>query len=118
MFRCVIAGLLAVLLAASAQAGEFNRKLNIGDSGPAWVNLPGVDGKSHSLADLKDKDVVVVVVTCNHCPVAQAYEDRIISFAKKHAGPDSKVALVAINVNNFDEDKLPRMKERAAEKGF
>jgi peroxiredoxin len=120
MFRLTIAvGLVAALgLAGPAQAGKFNRKLNIGDAAPVWAGLPGVDGQSHSLADFKDKDVVVVVVTCNHCPVAVAYEDRIIDFAKKHAGPDSKVALVAINVNNLEADKLPKMKERAQEKGF
>ncbi len=80
--------------------------------------LRGVDGKSHSLADYKNKDVLVVAITCNHCPVAVAYEDRIISFTKKYAGPDSKVAVVAINVNNIDLDKLDKMKIRAEQKGF
>jgi peroxiredoxin len=105
-------------LASPARAGEYNRVLKIGDPAPRWSNLPGVDGKSHALADLKDKDVVVVVFICNHCPIAQAYEDRLIAFARKHDGPDSKVALVAISVDNSEEDRLPRMKERAREKGF
>jgi peroxiredoxin len=105
-------------LAITAQAGEFNRILKIGDPGPTWSNLPGVDDKTHSLADLKDKEVVVVVVTCNHCPIAQAYEDRIVAFAKKSTAPRSKVALVAICVSKMDEDLLPRMKERARAKGF
>lgn len=118
MVRFAIAVAVACLLAATSQAGEFNKKLSIGDSGPAWSNLPGVDGKSHSLADLKDKDVVVVIITCNHCPVAVAYEDRIIDFTKKNAGADSKVAVVAINVNNLEADKLPKMVERSKEKGF
>jgi thiol-disulfide isomerase/thioredoxin len=73
----------------------------------------------HSLADFKDKDVVVVVVTCNHCPVAVAYEDRLIALAKKYASePDGKVAVVAINVNRLDADKLDKMEERAKNKGF
>jgi hypothetical protein len=59
-----------------------------------------------------------VVFTCNSCPVATDYEDRIIAFSKKAAGPDSKVALVAINVNTVAEDRLPKMKGRAAAKGF
>jgi peroxiredoxin len=101
-----------------ASAGKYNRKLSIGDTAPVWKNLPGTDGKNHSLDDLKDKDIVVVVITCNHCPVASAYEDRIVEFANKHAGPESKVALVAINVNTNDEDSLPKMKERAQERGF
>jgi len=115
----VVALAVALSLASAAQAGKFNKKLNIGDSAPTFSSLPGTDDKTHSLADCKDKDVVVVVVTCNHCPVAVAYEDRIISFAKKYAsGPESKVGLVAINVNNNDADKLPRMKERSKAKGF
>ena len=50
--------------------------------------------QKHSLADLKDKDVVVVVFTCCTCPAAEDYEDRIIAFAKKYAAADAKVALV------------------------
>ncbi|HSQ56435.1 MAG TPA: thioredoxin family protein, partial [Gemmata sp.] len=76
------------------------------------------DGKKHSLADLKDKVVVVVVFTCNSCPVAEGYEPRIIAFAEKFAKPDAKVALVAINVNTAKADALPAMKERAAKKKF
>ena len=49
-------------------AGKFNKKLDIGDTAPAWKDLEGTDGKKHALADLKGKDVVVVVFTCNSCP--------------------------------------------------
>ena len=109
MVRFAAAVLAAgVVLLGAARSGEFNKTVSIGDAAPAWSNLPGVDGKKHSLADLKDKDVVVVAITCNHCPVATRYEDRLIAFAKKYA--DKKVALVAINVNTEDEDKLPAMK--------
>lgn len=114
-------GFLALLMAAAAargQAGEFNGVLSLGDSAPAWTNLPGVDGKQHSLADLKDKQIVVLVFTCNSCPIASDYEDRIIAFAKTFAGPDKPTAVVAINVNTVDEDRLPKMKERADAKGF
>jgi peroxiredoxin len=114
-------GLLAVMvIAASARApaGEFNAILNLGDPAPAWTNLPGVDGKKHSLSDLNDKQLVVVVFTCNSCPIASDYEDRIIAFAKKCAGPHAKSAVVAINVNTVEEDRLPKMKERAESKGF
>jgi peroxiredoxin len=110
--------ILLLLAAVPVAAGQFNDILNVGDSAPAWTDLPGVDGKKHALADLKDKKVVVVVFTCNSCPVAEQYEDRLISFAKKHAGPDSPVALVAINVNRIAEDRLDKMKERAETKKF
>jgi len=116
MFRFVAPALLVAGLALvqTSTAGEFNKVLKVGDAAPVYKNLPGVDDKMHSLADLK-KDVVLVVVTCNHCPVAVAYEDRIIEFTKKHG---AKVDVVAINVNNLEADKLPAMKVRAKDKGF
>jgi peroxiredoxin len=116
--RAAAALITVALLINAAGAGQYNKKLSIGDAAPAWENLPGVDGKNHSLSDLKDKDVIVLVFTCNSCPIAVNYEDRIIAFAKKHAGPDSKVALVAVNVNIIDDDRLPKMMERAKSKGF
>lgn len=119
MVRTLTAVFVAVALAAApAQAGKFNKKLNIGDKAPDFSSLPGVDDKSYSLSDFKDKDAVVVVFTCNHCPVAVAYEDRLIEFTKKHAGEGKKVGLIAICVNDLEADKLPAMKVRAEKKGF
>jgi peroxiredoxin len=109
---------IAFAWSTTISAGEYNVALNIGDAAPAWKELPGVDGKKHSLADLKDKPVVVVVFTCNSCPVATDYEDRIIAMAKKYGGADGHVAVVAINVNRIEADSLPKMKERAEAKGF
>jgi peroxiredoxin len=111
----LVAGIAVVGLAQAGGAA----KLKLGDPAPNFTDLPGTDGKNHSLSDYKNKDVLVIAITCNHCPVAVAYEDRIIAFAKKYtAAPDSKVALVAINVNNNDQDKLDKMKIRATQKGF
>jgi peroxiredoxin len=114
-------GLWAVTLsvvAAPAWAGKYNEVLKIGDPAPAWTNLEGVDGKRHSLSDLADKELLVVVFTCNSCPVATDYEDRIVAFSKKFSMPGGRVGLVAINVNTVAEDRLPKMKERAEAKGF
>jgi peroxiredoxin len=111
--------LFAMLSAPTVAApGKFNKVLGIGDKAPAWESLEGTDGKKHTLADLKDKDVVVVVFTCNSCPVAAGYEDRIIAFAESHARSDAKVGLVAINVNTGKDDALPAMKTRAEKKKF
>jgi len=120
MNRWVMGLAVAFLIpaAASARAGQFNSVLNIGDPAPAWKELPGVDGKRHALADLQDRQVVVVVFTCNSCPIASDYEDRLIAFAKKYCGPGQKTGLVAINVNTVEEDLMPHMKERAASKSF
>lgn len=112
----VAVSLGSLLFVASAHAGEFNEVLSIGQAAPAWEKLPGVDDKQHSLADLKDKPVVVVVFTCNSCPVANDYEERIMAAAKKFASQG--VAFVAINVNKIEDDRLPKMKERATAKGY
>jgi peroxiredoxin len=118
MFRVAAAVLTIGLLTFPAVAGEFNKKVSIGDQAPVFKDLEGVNGKKTSLDDFKNKELVVIVITCNQCPVSMAYEDRIIQFSKKYAGPEGKVALVAINVHNNEDDRLPKMKERAAAKGF
>lgn len=105
--------LLAIV--TTARGGEFNQKLSIGDAAPAFEKLPGVDGKQHALADFQDKPYVLVVFTCNSCPCAVDYEDRLIAFAKANA---EKVAVVAINVNAVPADSLEKMKERHAERKF
>jgi peroxiredoxin len=88
----------------------------IGAPGPAWANLEGTDGKTHSLKDLSDAQVVAVVFTCNECPVAKAYEERMVKFADDYK--DKGVTLVAINVNKGAADELPAMKTRAEERKF
>jgi peroxiredoxin len=111
MLRRVFLALSVVLLGVPAYAAE----LEIGAKAPEFKNLPGVDGKTYSLADMKDAKVVVVCFTCNICPVAVAYEDRFVEFSKKYA--DKGVKFVAINANRKSED-LAAMKTRAEEKGF
>lgn len=115
MLTVVVTGLLACSI---GQSGEHNKQLKIGDQAPSWKDLPGTDGKNHSLTELSRKDVVVVVFTCNSCPIAVGYEDRLLAFSKKYAGADGKVTLVAINVNKIPDDSMDKMKERAKEKAF
>lgn len=118
VLRWALCSMIA-LASAPVIAGEYNKKLDIGDKAPKFSELPGVDDEKHSLADFKKKDVLVLVVTCNGCPVAQAYEERLKAFTKKYAeGDDSKVAVVAVNVNNGEGDGLAKMKERAEEQEF
>ena len=109
---------LAVACAAGSAygAGKFNKVLGVGDAAPDWADVAGVDGANHSLKDYKDAKVVVQIFTCNKCPVAIAYEDRLVEIARDYK--DKGVKLVAINCNNADADKLPKMKERATAKGF
>ncbi len=114
----LIVAAIALVTSSPAAAGKYNDVLNIGDAAPAWTDLPGIDDKTHSLVDVENKPVVVVVFTCNSCPIAVDYEDRIVALAKKHSAADSQVAIVAINVNTIEADRLPKMRERAELKGF
>jgi peroxiredoxin len=114
----MIATLLAgIAMVGCVKAGGDNG-LKIGDPAPAFKNLPSIDGKTYSLGDFK-QDVLVLCVTCNHCPVAAAYEERMINFTKKYAtGNDAKVAFVAVCVSDQEEDKLDKMKKRAQQSSF
>jgi len=118
LFKLALLVLIASLASQPLSAGEFNPVLSIGDKAPEWKPLPGVDDRKYGPADFKSRDVLVVVFTCNSCPYAEEYEDRIIRFAKKHVTPDGPVGLVAVNVNTIEEDRLPQMKERAKKKQF
>jgi len=117
MYRS-LAFLVSVGLACTALAGKYNQQLSIGDAAPPWRDLAGTDGQKHSLSDLVDKEVVVVCFTCNTCPYAVDYEDRLIALAKKFAADGGQCALVAINANRVKDDLLPAMQERAKAKGF
>jgi thiol-disulfide isomerase/thioredoxin len=101
--------------------------LAIGAPAPDF-DLPGVDGRRYSLKDFASAPVLAVLFTCNHCPTAQAYEERIQKLHDDYAGKG--VALVAISPNDpkavrLDElgytdlsDSLEEMKIRADDKGF
>jgi peroxiredoxin len=99
--------------------GEFNKVLSIGDAAPQFEALQGTDGKKYSLKDFKDKKCLVLIFTCNSCPVANAYEDRIAALSKKYAeAKDSQVAILAINSNTIPDDRLDKMAERAKKKKY
>lgn len=103
------------------------KTLEIGSPAPDF-NLPGVDGKFYSLADFKEAKALVIVFTCNHCPTAQAYEDRVKAVAAEYRSRG--VALVAISPNSplgllYEElgytdlnDDYEAMQQRAKNKQF
>jgi len=109
--------LIAMCVAIACQAAEPNVD-NVVGAKPSWHDLPATDGERHSLDDLADRDVVVIAIMCNHCPLALEYFNRLKAFAEKHSDEDSKVALVAISLSNQETDKLPRMKELADRNEF
>ncbi|MBS1602934.1 MAG: redoxin family protein [Bacteroidetes bacterium] len=107
--------------------GEDHPTLPIGSAAPDF-RLPATDGKEYSLSSFKDARVLVVVFTCNHCPTAQAYEDRLIRLTSDYRSKG--VAVVAIMPNDpssirLDElgytdmgDSFEEMKRRAVEKHY
>ena len=93
-----------------------SKQKQVGDKGPAWKGLDGTDDKKHSLDDLKQSKAMAMVFTCNTCPVAVAYEDRLIKLSTDYK--DKGVAIVAINVNKDTSNDLDAMKCLAEEKSF
>ncbi len=81
--------------------------------------LKNIDGKPVSLSDYPAAKGFIITFTCNHCPYAKAYEDRIIALNKKYANKGYPV--IAINPNDasqYPEDNFDNMKLRAEEKKF
>ena len=119
--------ILVFLLLAGNLLAFQPKTLEIGASAPDF-SLPGTDGKMYSLKSFASSRLLVIVFTCNHCPTAQAYEERI-----KKLAADFKpkgVAVVAVSPNDplsvrLDElgysdlgDSFEEMKIRAKEHAF
>jgi thiol-disulfide isomerase/thioredoxin len=112
---------------AAQAAGPTVPTLAIGAQAPDF-DLPGIDGKRYTLASFKSAKVLVLVFTANHCPTAQAYEDRVARLSADFAPRGAKVVLVSPNdplALRLDEegytdltDTLPEMKIRAQERGW
>jgi peroxiredoxin len=116
-----------VWVASSGLAVCHADTLEVGSPAPDF-RLPGVDGKTCSLDTFRDAEIMVVVFTCNHCPTAQAYENRIKQLVTDYKA--KKVAVVVISPNDpkavrLDElgysdlsDSFEEMKIRAKDHGF
>ncbi len=119
----------AILLTAALcfAAGDEIKTLEIGSPAPAF-DLEGVDGKRYTLDSFRDAKLLVVLFTCNHCPTAQNYEDRLIEMVNNYK--PKGVAFVGISPNDPDSvrldelgytdlgDSFEDMKIRAAHKGY
>ena len=92
--------------------------LNIGDSAPDF-SLPATDGKTYSLDDFKNADVLVVFFTCNHCPFVTGSDEVTRETALKYA--EKGVRFVGINSNSpntYPEDSFDHMVKRMDEQKF
>jgi peroxiredoxin len=117
--RNIAVSLVLCISLLSVNSAESNAaSLAIGANAPSFT-LKNVDGKNVSLADFSAKPAVCVVFTCNHCPFAKAYEDRIIELQKEYASKG--VQFVLINPNDpvvQPEDSFEKMQKRAQEKSY
>ena len=111
----LVAGLMT-MNSVETSAAKFNKKVDIGDKAGDWKDLSGTDGKKHSLSDYEKADVLVIAFTCNHCPVANAYEERFNKLAETYK--DKKVQLIAISVSESEVDSLENMTTRAKDKSY
>ena len=110
--------LITVLLSHQGLLNDIDKGYGIGDYATDF-SLPDINGKRVSLAEFKDAKGYLVIFTCNTCPYAIAYEDRIIALDKKYK--TKGVPVIAINPNDPDlqpADDVQHMKKRAIEKGF
>ncbi|WP_303318069.1 thioredoxin family protein [Flavivirga abyssicola] len=117
----IISGALVVLFISAFVTNETSTTGNgykIGDTAEDF-SLKNVDGNMVSLSDYKDAKGFIVTFTCNTCPYAVMYEDRLIALNDKYASRGYPV--IAIMPNNTDVkpgDNLEAMKARAKSKGF
>lgn len=81
--------------------------------------LKNVDGSMFSLSDIKDAKGYIVVFTCNECPFAKMYEDRLIALHNEYAPQGYSVVAINPNVSqNNERESFEAMGKRAKEKGF
>ena len=86
-------------------------KLKIGDKAPDF-SLPGIDGKAYSLNNFRNKNILVVVFMCNHCPYVQGSIERIKAIQSDFG--IKGVQVIGINSNdevNYPEDSFDKMIE-------
>lgn len=116
-FKILAFALLVVAISAfSIKPAPAGYK--VGDTATDF-SLKNIDGRMVSLKDYADAKGFIVIFTCNHCPFAKAYEDRIVALDKQYAKLGYPV--IAINPNNpakQSEDSFENMRRRAKEKAF
>ncbi|MCU0777525.1 MAG: redoxin domain-containing protein [Akkermansiaceae bacterium] len=99
MIRTFKIGVACVMVSASALAQEVPKVLAIGSPAPDF-SLPGIDGKTHTLADFSAAKVLCLIFTCNHCPGSVGAAPRMEQIHQDYK--DKGVALVAVNPNHPD----------------
>lgn len=118
LIKLIGTAFLAIIISAFAVNSNSGSGYKIGDVAEDF-SLENIDGKMVSLSDYKGAKGYIVTFTCNTCPYAVMYEDRIIALNKKYAPMGYPViAIMPNNVSVKPGDALPEMKKRAEKKGF
>jgi peroxiredoxin len=102
----------------SRQQLEEALAMSVVETAPTF-DLPGVDGRNHSLGEYADAPVLVLVQSCNHCPYVLAWEARIDALQRRYA--DRGVRIVAINSNDataYPADSFENMIAHARQAGY
>ncbi|MEM1340131.1 MAG: thioredoxin family protein [Bacteroidota bacterium] len=118
IFKTLTLFSVVFFLAALTTNPDVAEGYAIGDNATDF-SLKNIDGKMVSLSDYETAKGFLIIFTCNTCPYAVAYEDRIIALHDKYAA--NGVPVIAINPNNPSVkpgDSFDEMKKRASEKGF
>ena len=89
----------------------------LGTSAPDFALPEPLSGREWALADF-EAEALVVIFTCNHCPYAQAVEERIIALARGFAGRADFVAISANDAASFPDDAPEKMARRARDKDY
>lgn len=109
---------LLIFFAAVLTIDSVDNGYDIGDIATDF-NLENIDGKFVSLSDFNDAKGFIIVFTCNTCPYAVLYEDRIEALNKKYASQGYPlIAIMPNNVQTKPGDSMKSMKQRAIDKGF
>ena len=103
-----------IILATMSQAAKYNRVVDLGQAAPPWSKLAAVDGHTYTIDSFRGADAIVIVFTCNLCPVANAYVPRLKQLAEDFASRSVKI--IAINVNA--DETLEQMKDHAGQHEF
>tara|TARA_R110002049_G_scaffold243645_2_gene417349 strand:+ start:406 stop:1017 length:612 start_codon:yes stop_codon:yes gene_type:complete len=114
----LLAALMVVVTLSAFTVNTDNKGYSIGDIATDF-SLENIDGNKVSLSDYKKAKGFIITFTCNTCPYAVAYEDRIEALNKKYASKGYPV--IGIMPNNTEvkpADNMDAMKVRAKEKGF
>lgn len=105
-------------ISASSTIESFNEVLSIGDDAPKLTGLIQTDGKPFDAEEIAKGHILIIVFTCNTCPYAVDYEQRLVEMHHSLVEEKKPVTLIAINSNDVAGDSLEAMEKRVRDKSI